>query len=402
PDILNGALQPAVQHATTDNPVPSDFNTSALTKARNNVFIPIIPSYYQPSRAEAFEQLFFSHFFSAYGHGIEMIGACSWLAKLPSLILTSHSSPTMRYAVRATSMAFYGRLNASISIQTEARRTYTKALETRRVDICRNTDASRTPEEALCSTVLMCYFELVVKTTPLAWMQHLDAAAAILEAIGPRGCQEGLMHQLFRTVRLGIGFSSVMLRKPHIFAGDEWKTIPFLNPKMQLDNLVDVVLSIPEYISRAESMTYMPSTFDLQESQQSLWDGLSALILDLNTQVQNDAEPLPPLPTDVLLPNHDSITQLISYSDPLAGCLAAIRHAAYLICFSLLGTGNQEQAFHHSEAVLLAVGHVDTCSESPASSLFLTTVFALNVVSVWSPSSLHQEYATTKLEGKFS
>lgn len=349
-----------------------------------------------------------------------MIGACSWLAKLPTLILTSHSSPTMRYAVRATSMAFYGRLNASISIQTEARRTYTKALETRRQDICRNTDAGRTPEEALCSTVLMGYFELVVKTTPLAWMQHLDAAAAILEAMGPEGCQKGLMHQLFRTVRLGIvslfqgqvrdedtksssqGFSSVMLRKPHMFAGVDWKTIPFPNPKLQLDNLVDVVLSIPEYISRAESMIYKPSTFDLQESQQILWDGLSVLILDLDTQFQNDVEPPPPLQTDVLLPGHDSITQLISYKDPFTGCLAAIRHAAYLICFSLLGTANQDQAFHHSDAVLLAVGHVDTCSESPASSLFLTTVFALNVVSVWSPSSLHQEYATTKLEGRFN
>jgi len=202
PDISNEAPRPEIQHAATDSPVPSDFNSLALTKVRNDVFT--IPSYYQPSRAEVFEQLFFSHFFTAYGHGIEMIGACSWLAKLPSLILTSHSSPTMRYAVRATSMAFYGRLNASISIQTEARRTYTKALETRRKDICRNTDASRTPEEALCSTVLMCYFELVVKTTPLAWMQHLNAAAAMLEAIGPEACQKGLMHQLFRTVRLGI------------------------------------------------------------------------------------------------------------------------------------------------------------------------------------------------------
>ncbi|TVY35626.1 hypothetical protein LOCC1_G007129 [Lachnellula occidentalis] len=404
-DSSNEALQPVVQKATTDRLVLSDFNTSALTKVRNDVFLPTIPSYYQPSRAEAFEQLFFSHFFSAYGHGIEMIGACSWLAKLPSLIATSHSSPTMRYAVRATSMAFYGRLNASVSIQTEARRTYTKALETRRKDICRNTDANRTPEEALCSTVLMCYFELVVKTTPLAWMQHLDAAVAILEAVGPEACQKGLMHQLFRTVRLGIGFSSVMLKKPHIFARDDWKTIPFPNPKMKLDDLVDVVLLIPEYISRADSMIYTASTFDLEESLQNLWAGLSVLILDLDTQIQNDAEPLPLLETDVLLPNHDSIMPVISYSGPFAGCLAAIRHAAYLICFSLLSTesiGNQDQAFHHSEAVLHAVGHVDTCSESPASSLFLTTVFALNVVSVWSPSPLHQEHATKKLEGKFN
>jgi len=167
---------------------------------------------------------------------------------------------------------------------------------------------------------------------------------------------------------------------------------------MQLDNLVDVVLLIPEYISRTQSMMYMLSTFDSQESLQNLWDGLSVLILDLDTQIQNYAEPRLPLQADVLLPSYDP-------SNSFAGCLAAIRHAAYLICFSLLDAGNignQDQAFHHSEAVLHAVGHVDACSESSASSLFLTTVFALNVVSVWSPSPLHQEYATTKLEGKFN
>jgi len=136
-----------------------------------------------------------------------MIGACSWLAKLPALMATSFSSLTMKYSARATSMAFYGLLNGEIAIQTESRRSYTKALETRRKDLCRNVNvqqyASQSSEEALCATIMMCYFEIVNKTTPLAWMQHLDAAAAMLEMIGPEGCQSGFTHQLFRTVRLG-------------------------------------------------------------------------------------------------------------------------------------------------------------------------------------------------------
>jgi hypothetical protein len=162
-----------------------------------------MPSYYQPSRAEAFEQLFFSHFFDSYGRGIEMIGACSWLAKLPALMATSFSSSTMKYSARATSMAFYGLLNGEVSIQTEARKSYTTALETRRKDLFRDTNAIQASKEALCATVMMRYFEIVSKTTPLAWMQHLNAAAAMLEEIGPGGCQVGFAHQLFRTVRLG-------------------------------------------------------------------------------------------------------------------------------------------------------------------------------------------------------
>jgi hypothetical protein len=207
------------------------------------------------------------------------------------------------------------------------------------------------------------------------------------------------------------GFSSVVLKTPHKFADEYWKTILFQRPKTQLDNLVDVVLSIPEYILLADSMIYMTSTFDLQESLQKLWVGLSALISNLDNQVQNDEELLarthntstPALLTD------DCIAKQLSYSqlDPFKGCLAAIRHAAYLICFSLLAstdtasTDNQDKAFHHSEAALNAVGDVDTSQKSPASSLFLTTVFALNVVSVWSPSPTHQEYSLRKLEGKF-
>jgi hypothetical protein len=108
-------------------------------------------------------------------------------------------------------MAFYGLLVGEVSIQTEARRTYARALETRRTDIRRDTmqkhqhaGYNSTSEEAICTTVMMCYFELIIKTTPTAWLQHLDAAAAMLETIGPEACQFGFLHQLFRTVRLAV------------------------------------------------------------------------------------------------------------------------------------------------------------------------------------------------------
>jgi hypothetical protein len=119
----------------------------------------------------------------------------------------SNPSLSMTYSVRATSMAFYGLLNNSLFIQTEARHTYAKALQ-----CCRKELMSGGGEEgALCATVMMCYFELVVKTTPAAWMTHLDAAVRILELIGAENCQEGFVHQLFRTVRLGV--VSVLLEK---------------------------------------------------------------------------------------------------------------------------------------------------------------------------------------------
>jgi hypothetical protein len=106
-------------------------------------------------------------------------------------------------------MVFYATLNGDVSIQTEAVRSYTKALETQRVDISggrfqQRASQTLTSEEAICSTMMMCYLEMIMKTTPVAWMQHLDAAAAMIEAEDMEACQFGFMHQLFRTVRLGI------------------------------------------------------------------------------------------------------------------------------------------------------------------------------------------------------
>jgi hypothetical protein len=195
---------------TADAPIPAVLDAGVFTESSKDKFLPKIPSCYQPSRAGAFEQLFFSHYFNACGREIETVGTCSWVAKLPALLETSFPSRTMKYSTRATCMAFYGALIGEVSIQTGARRAYTKALENRRTDISQRSrqklheKQSSNIEEVVCATIMMSYFEIILKTTPLAWTQHLDAAAALLETIGPEGCRYGLyIHQLFRTVRLG-------------------------------------------------------------------------------------------------------------------------------------------------------------------------------------------------------
>jgi hypothetical protein len=185
------------------------------------------------------------------------------------------------------------------------------------------------------------------------------------------------------------GFSSVRLKKTHYFAEERWKTIPFQGPRSQLDELVDVVLSIPEYIFLADGMVHMTSTFDLEEPLHKFRAGLSILISQLD--------------------NHDQITeeifyesyslQPVLYSDRRSGCLAAIRHAAYLVCFSLLAMssteseGNLDKAAQHSEAVLRTVEYVDTCAPSAAGSLYMSTAFSLDVLLEWSPSPIDKAYA---------
>ena len=205
---------------------------------------------------------------------------------------------------------------------------------------------------------------------------------------------------------LSQAFASIIHKTKHIFAEERWKTIPFKTSKGQLDKLIDVVLSISEYVLVADAMTGATSTC---QSKDSLWNfraGINDLVASLDRLVQNDENE--PLTQAVLSPPviFDSVSNVNQelYSDSFSGCLAAIRHAAYLICFSLLASvdamtsRNQSLANDHSELVLRAVDYVDLCSQSPVSSLYMTTVFSLNVVSNWSPSPAHRGYALRKLE----
>lgn len=172
----------------------------------------LIPSCYQPSRADPFEQLFFSHFFETHGRGLETIRACSWLSKIPMLLFTSFKSPAMKYSTRAACMAFYGALNGQIPIQVEARKTYLKALESQRFEMygrgedCTTSTSTPAPmfasEEAICTSIMMSYFEMVTASSFWAWEKHLQAAASMLELRGPEQCQGPFVHQLFRTVRM--------------------------------------------------------------------------------------------------------------------------------------------------------------------------------------------------------
>ena len=390
--------------------------------------MPEILSLYQPSRASMFSSLLFSHFHASYGHSIETLGACSWISKLPQEMATTFSSKSMTYSVRATFMIFYGFISGSKDFQTEARRSYIKALEIRRADLSRELlqphgDPNRTSGEAICVTIMLSYFELVVKTTQLAWMQHMDAAATLLEIQGPEECRRYFIHQLFRTVRLSVvsaslflagntltltqGFLSIYRRVPHVFDQENWKTIPFLASKTELDRLVDVILAIPVYIALADTLPLISSALDSRVAYQNLQTGLTELITQLDHQAFDSQDVFPSSPhiaQPSQLPNDILGLQKLFFSDPLHGCLAAIKHTAYLICFALLvsinitDSNSKFQAIFHSEALMSAILYVDSCSETAASNLYMTTIYTLNVMSVWSPVKNHQTYALHRLE----
>jgi hypothetical protein len=169
-----------------------------------------------------------------------------------------------------------------------------------------------------------------------------------------------------------------MLSTPHMFAQEVWKISRFHVEKQPLDDLVDVVLAIPEYILLAERILRRPPPADAPENLAKFHTGLTGLVSSLDHQTKNNQD------------GHEPEALFV-----------AISHAAYLICFSLLAsidTNNSDahdEALRHSQVLLDYVLVVYTWPGN----WHLTPVFALTVLSRWSPSPIHRATALKSLEG---
>ena len=161
-----------------------------------------------PSLAEPFEQMFLSHYIESFDTirgGYLSLQPGLWFNKLPELLVSSVSTP-VKYSIRAVGMVFYGILTGDVPIQTEACSWYTKALNSLR---CLLEHRARLIETnialytgVVCAPVMMSQFETMAFTSPTAWLQHVEAAAAMLVSLGPKNCGHGLAHQMLLSVRL--------------------------------------------------------------------------------------------------------------------------------------------------------------------------------------------------------
>lgn len=129
-----------------------------------------------------------------------------WYWELPTIVAASQC-PAVLHSVRAASMLHYGVLSKDISVQTEACQWYAKGLNSQRRSLelgSSKTRAVMPRDEDVLSPVMLALFELVAVTIPLGWIQHILAATNMLIMRGPENCQSGLVHMLFRTMRMTV------------------------------------------------------------------------------------------------------------------------------------------------------------------------------------------------------
>ncbi len=161
-----------------------------------------LPATYQPSRIYQFQELFINHFIDFYFPELKSEHN-SWVHNLPKL-LNGSPSPSVRFSIRAATMAIYGKLTQDESIQFESCRWYIRGLQIQRaqLQVLCSSGQSVVDASMVFVPLLFCHFETSMCTAPDAWMPHAVAAENILVMMGPYACRTSQMHTIFLSVRL--------------------------------------------------------------------------------------------------------------------------------------------------------------------------------------------------------
>lgn len=126
----------------------------------------------------------------------------SWMEILPKM-LASQIQPSTKKSIAAASMMCYGRRTNDKVIMMEAFRSYGAGLSSQRRVLEEIVKTKRTPTiQELCTPLLMSFFEISCCTSQTAYFQHLFGAGRLMEFYGPEKCTEGILFELFHSLRL--------------------------------------------------------------------------------------------------------------------------------------------------------------------------------------------------------
>lgn len=114
------------------------------------------------------------------------------------------SLPGWKEAVLAASLALYGANEQNQGAIAASYKWYHRALclQRRNMRIYAENSNTQVSEMNVSMAVILAYSEVILPTHPRAFSQHIKAAAALLQILGPEACMQGTLHQLFLTIRL--------------------------------------------------------------------------------------------------------------------------------------------------------------------------------------------------------
>ncbi|KAH8817128.1 hypothetical protein F5884DRAFT_778512 [Xylogone sp. PMI_703] len=314
-----------------------------------------LPTTYQPEKGDIFQSLYLAHFISSQDTEYQ-----SWISKLPHILSLPNSLDRPEvYAIRATTMAFYGRLSKNEQLQLEASKWYAKGLKAQResLPITANSRGQEPHTQgAVCSAIMFSLFESVICTDPMGWMHHYDAAGKILEIVGPENCQTGMMFMFFQTVRLSSFVIALTRDVPSTLASEPWCTIPFsVHTKSPFDRLVDLLLQLPACMPIRNTMRASREK-DILESEilaQCLTNTAQHILSQIHALWENQKLEMDP----------DYDTRLETLSSHLSNPLTSNQPPPYTIPF--LSSTNAYFASMYDAGNIIALGCLAAASWTP-------------------------------------
>ncbi|KAK3170140.1 hypothetical protein OEA41_009526 [Lepraria neglecta] len=322
-------------------------------------------------------------------------------------------------------MAHYGKKTGDVSIQVEACRWYDKGLESQRLESQRtqlqllhgDSVHQRLDAVTISAPLMFSVFESMMSTSFAAWSQHVKAAGKMIEMRGPENCQSGLIHHLFRTVRIGAIYMGMTFERPSVFASEEWCRIPFLKEgKNPMDRLGDVLLQYPSIFIVRNSMREMRSRgpHRLEPTRQAVEAKAEQLISLLDTYWNECRQTIQPGY------DHDNFAEIenfradtadwviktllpITYKDIFAATNVAMYDAAVILAHALawestsgFSEPNKQRIVIHCASILEAVKYHE--SKGPSSGGSISMVLPIKVVRRATPSKFQREQAQVALE----
>ncbi|KAG4442498.1 hypothetical protein IFR05_001998 [Cadophora sp. M221] len=207
-----------------------------------------IPSPISPSQIPSLVQNFFSHFLDYFSSRSGGAPGKFWLHELPYMSSPSATSG-LELAVQAVSTVFCANAASNAEYYAGSRAMYGQALQTHSRSVAALQDSAAPTAQMLCTTLILGFYEAMSSTQNggEGYVRHVEGAAKMVEVLGPEGCGDGLVNELFFTARTQMLLISFLTQQPSIYATAPYLNIPHLSGSKPVhERLLDIMTLLVE------------------------------------------------------------------------------------------------------------------------------------------------------------
>ncbi|KAF8848301.1 hypothetical protein BDZ45DRAFT_733024 [Acephala macrosclerotiorum] len=367
-----------------------------------------LPTSYQPSRGDIFQDLYIANFISLQDASLH-----PWIIEIPKLASSSTGHFEL-YGIRAATMALYAKLSRDPDLEVEAAKWYSKGLDAQRKEL----PLARDPESyyagilrAVGAALMFSYFESIICTLPMGWMQHYAAAIKMFEIVGPENCQTGLMHMFFCSIRVSAFIISLTEDQPSLLASVLWCTVPFHRiEKTPFDTLVDILLQLPSCLPVRNEMrkTRESHTATSESLRSHLHTAASHLSSRLDDFWKDNKDTIDPEYHQRLIQATVSPSEIeadgrqpIPFTSPAKAYFTSMYDAGKLITLSLLEAASLVPNSYSQGVVMHGASILSSAAYCETHGLFnrvsFSMVFPIKLVCLLSPSEMQRSLAQDAL-----